>query len=193
MKFSEFHKIRVQHVWDSLDGRSRELVEKDVEEKIAGYLSKWFTVYRQVKSDCKKFRCDILMYHKEEGSAQTPIIIEIKRDNVKQGQSLGEWCVQASDYSHTTWHSGKKALVIIFPQISGLYFEEGCLVKAHDVCNHEHHNINSFLYGAFKIGELRDFYYHEFKGYAIIANNKIIWQSHFPFQLKSHNLHKSLL
>lgn len=188
MTFEEFHKIRLQYVWETLGGVNRETTEKEVEVKIADYFSKWFIVHRQVRSDCKKYRCDILMYHKEHGSVQVPIIIEIKRGNIKQGQSLGEWCTQSANYSNATWHNGKKALVILFPQISGFYFEEGCLVNPHNVCNEDHHNINSFLYGAFKIGELRDFYHHQNKGYAIIVNNKTIWQSHFPFVLQAKRI-----
>lgn len=183
MTFREFHEIRLKYVWHTLDAKSREEIEKEIQVKIEKYFSAWFTVYHEVWSDCGKKRCDILMYHKEEGSPQVPIIIEVKRDNVKKGNSLAEWCKQASEYGQFKWHNGKKAIVIIFPQISGLYFEEGCLVKPHDVANNDHHNINSFLYGAFGIGELRDFYYHDKKGYAIIVNNKTLWQSAFPFEL----------
>lgn len=188
MTFKEFHNIRLKYVWEKLDGKTRQEVEKEIEAKVEKYFSQWFTVYRQVKSDCKSWTCDILMYHKEQGSPQVPFIIEIKRDDVKQGHSLAEWCTQSSNYSKAKWHSGKKPIVIVFPQISGFYFEEGCLVKPHDIATHEHHNINSFLFGAFGIGELRDFYYHEKKGYAIIINNKIIWQSAFPFQLHAKRL-----
>lgn len=188
MTFDEFHKIRLKYVWEKLDGNNRKEVEKDVQRKIEQYFSQWFTVYTEVKSDCGKKRCDILMYHKEFGSPQVPFIIEIKRDDVKQGNTLADWCKQASNYSNLLWHKGKKPIVVLFPQISGLYFEEGCLVKPHDVVNNDHHNINSFLYGAFGIGELRDFYYHNKKGYAIILNNKIIWQSAFPFELHSKRI-----
>lgn len=188
MTYKEFNEHRLKYVWDNLDNSRKVPLEDEVEDQIERYFSQWFTVYRQVYSDCGKSKCDILMYHKEEGSPQIPFIIEIKRDTIKQGHTLGEWCLQAGRYANTTWHTGKKAIVVVFPQISGLYFDEGCLVKPHDLYNHEHSNINSFLYGAFKIGEIRQFNYHEKKGYSIIMNNRILWQSAFPFQLHSKRI-----
>lgn len=190
MTFQEFHNVRVKHVWDYLDGKQLSGQEKIVEEKVAEYFSKVFKVYRQVKSDCGKYRCDIIMYHNDPKSLQTPFIIELKKGNIKQGATLGEWCTQSSNYSLATWHKGKKAVVLLYPQISGLYFEEGCLVKPHDVCVSDHHNINSFLFGAFGIGELRKFYHHEKKGYAIIVNNKTIWKSQTPYELNNKNIPK---
>lgn len=186
MTFREFHELRLKYVWEQLTPVNREEVEATVEKRMVDYLSTWFTVHTQKFDDTGKHKCDIIMYHKATTEREVPIIIEIKREDVKRGQSMGEWCKQAKRYADTTWHGGKKAIVIIFPQISGYYFEEGCLVNQHDVTNHEHHNINSFLYGAFELGELRDFYHHEKKGYAIIVNNKILWQSHegFNFHLK---------
>lgn len=133
------------------------------------------------------------MYHKNPQSLQIPFIIELKKDSIKQGSTLGEWCKQSSLYSRCAWDNGKKPIVLIYPQISGLYFEEGFLVKPHDVCHSDQHNINSFLFGAFNIGELRIFYHHDIKGYAIIVNNKVLWKSHNPDVIENSRIDKSFL
>lgn len=183
MTYNEFHKLRYQYVFNTLDPfRKNVEAEAIVEEMLIKYFEQWFTVYKQVYSDCGKNRCDILMYHKGEFAEQRPLIIEIKKDSVKQGSPLGEWCNQANRYSKVLFH-GKKPLLFIFPQISGIYFEEGCQVSPHSVIDEDHHNINSFLYGAFCIGEVRRMKHHEKPVYQLIVNTKTLWTSNDPWVL----------
>lgn len=190
MTYSEFHKLRYQYIYHTLDPLKKSVeVEKEVEKSLIDYLSKWFTVYSQVRSDCKKYRCDILMYHKERYEDQRPIIIEIKKESVKQGSSLGDWCNQANEYSEAKFHS-KHPLVFIFPQISGIYFEEGCHVSPYSVVDEDHHNINSFLYGGFRIGELRKMKYNEQPVFALVINNKTLWCSSKPWVL-NHKIYQN--
>lgn len=188
MTYNEFHKLRYRYIFETLDPFRKNIeAEKQVEQKLIEYFSKWFNVYSQVYSDCRKYRCDILLYHKEKYDDQRPIIIEIKKDSVKQGSSLGDWCMQSKSYTEATFHN-KKPLVFIFPQISGIYLEEGSQISPHSVLDESHHNVSSFLYGGFNIGELRRMKHHENATYSLIINTKILWDSTNPWVL-NQNIH----
>lgn len=188
MTYNEFHKVRYKYVFDVLDPFRKNIeTEKQVEIILKDYFSTWFTVHTQVYSDCKKFRCDILLYHKEKYENQRPLIIEVKKNSIKQGSSLGDWCMQSKNYSETTFH-GKTPLVFIFPQISGIYLEEGSQISPHSVLDEAHHNVSSFLYGGFNIGELRRMKHHEKLTHSLIINTKVLWSSHKPWVL-NQNIH----
>ena len=158
--------------------------EKELQNKIGQYLSNYFEVQFEKVSDCKKSRIDIFMYHKSDVLEQYPIGIEIKRTNVKKGAEIAKWLLQSDRYTETTFNN-QKTLIFICPQISGNYFEEGLNISKHDIYGAStyscHHNVHTFLYGAFKVGEFQKFKCYNNKEHCRLAiNTKIVWHSENP-------------
>lgn len=156
----------------------KEETEEQFVNKVINVLQKYFKVEREVWSDCRNGRIDLILTTKEGYR----LGLECKRYDKKKGEQIGEYVKQAIRYSQYTF-SSVKIPIFIAPPLSYKYFimneiEElkGDGNKWHkDRHNetHEHHTFNGFL-GAFNVGELRTFekgvFYFSF-------SNKIIWNS----------------
>lgn len=168
------------------------LSEAELQDRLVNWFSKWFDVYFEQRSDCGKCRIDLLLYHQSDYQREFPIGVEIKKDKLKRGVDIAKWCLQSQRYATTTF-GGKKAHIFTAPQISGWYLEEGRLVNKHKVENDGvsgmHHNVNSFLYRGFGIGELQKYVSNwPDKGktsYRLVLNQKAIWESTTPYTFNS--------
>lgn len=168
-----------------------EYSEADLQDRLIQFFGKWFDVYFEVTSLCGKFRIDLLMYHNSDTQRNYPIGIEIKKNSIKRGTDIGKWCQQAGNYTKVLFDE-KYATVFTAPQISGSYLEEGKLMAKHDVYAHgylgAHHNINSFLYKSFGIGELQKFksvWPRPAERARLVINCKEIWSSQYPTTLRT--------
>jgi hypothetical protein len=155
--------------------------EKELQQKIATFLSKYFYVEQEVWSSDHKCRIDIVLVHRSDVKKEYPIGIEIKTDDKKTGSSLGQWLQQANNYTHQIFNGYGQLMIITFPQISGKCLEEGELMSKHDIWSHDcmgcHHNVNTFL-GQFHIGELQKYKYRDEKTYLRITyNSKSVWDN----------------
>lgn len=161
--------------------------EAYLQDRLANWFAKWFDVYFEEWSDCGKSRIDLLMFHNSDKRQEYPIGIEIKKDKLKRGVDVGKWCLQAQRYSKAKFR-GKTAAIFTAPQISGWYLDEGRLMNKHDVekdgAAGQHHNVNSFLYRGFGIGELQKYKSQwPIKNkdcFRLVINQKAIWESSEP-------------
>jgi len=154
--------------------------EKEFVDKIELYLKKYFKVEREIWSDCRNGRIDVIATDKDGFKYG----IECKRNDSKRGEEIGEFIKQAIRYKDYLFN-GKKIPIFIAPPLSYKYFilNEYSEVINNEVWhkdrhkeNHEHHTMNGLL-GALGIGELRrcdDFYIFSF-------SNKIIWSSKIKY------------
>jgi len=102
-------------------------------------------------------RIDLVLVHRTEPWFK--VGMEIKNNGCKHGKDLGSWCLQASSYNNYIFRHKKQEFgrmpIIVYPTISGELMEyidpEGHRHSKY----HEHHNINSFLFKGFTIGEMR--------------------------------------
>lgn len=138
------------------------MTEDKLQENISKYMSTWFNVTREVKSNDGKCRIDIIMIHKSDIYKKYPIGIEVKLVEKKQGKDLAKWLKQAHKYTQTKFIGFGEVLVITVPQITGYYLNEGTLMNQHDPFKHGNfagqNNVNTFL-GGFNIGELQKYNY----------------------------------
>ena len=89
--------------------------------------------------------------------------IEFKRDDErKHGNKLGAWLNQARRYSTSLFknkYTNQWGLipVFVYPAITytNLIFNPDVHAVKEGVEQHEHNNVNSFIYAAFGVGELR--------------------------------------
>lgn len=148
--------------------------------KLIKTFQKYFKVEREVWSDCRNGRIDIILTTKENYRFG----VECKRYDKKRGEKMGEFLKQAIRYSNYTF-SGNKIPIFIAPPLSYKYFimneieeikEDGNMwhMDRHNE-NHEHHSFNGFL-GAFNIGEIRSVK-NDRPYFYFSTSNKIIWQS----------------
>ena len=155
--------------------------EKELQDKIAKYLSRYFKVEKEVWSEDRKSRIDIVMIHKTDITKQYPIGIEIKTDSKKTGSSLGSWMQQAIIYTLKSFINYGKLMVITYPQISSKCMEEGELMSKHDVTGYNtlshQHNVNTFL-GHFNLGELQKYRRNNHQFCRIVFNGKLIWDEY---------------
>jgi hypothetical protein len=163
------------------NGIGSEMEEKKLQELIAGYLSKWFYVQREVWSTDHKRRIDIVILHKKYlKDFSYPIGIEVKVDAKKRGKDLAEWLKQAQDYSTKDFKGFGKIMVCTYPQIAGKYMEEGTDISKHDINSCDrlacHHNVNTFL-GQFGIGELQRYKIGQNGFLRIVFKSYPIWDS----------------
>lgn len=161
-----------------------DIPEETTKEQFIKYFSQWFEIKAEVKSECKAGRIDIRMFHKTDILKQYPFGVELKRKNIKRGTDLGEWVLQASEYAKLKFDN-RFLHVFIYPQISDKYLKEGIDISQHDVyadgINGWHYNVNSFLYKAFKIGEVQKYKNWRGKQYCrFVLNNTQIWDSSNP-------------
>ena len=156
--------------------------EKELQDKIAGYLARYFKVEKEVWSTDHKKRIDIAMIHSTDIKREYPIGIEIKTFDKKTGADAGKWMHQAQYYSEIDFIGYGKMLIIVAPQFSENVFSEGMLMHKHIV--HESatqdHNVTTFL-GQFGIGEFQrynreDHYQHKtIRCSRIVYNGLLIW------------------
>lgn len=145
-------------------------------DKLVLSLQKYFTIEKEVWSDCRKGRIDLVLTTKDGFKFG----VECKRNDNKRGEEIGEFIKQALRYKEYLFN-GVKIPIFIAPPISYNYFIMNQYCKKiesdlwhkdrHDE-NHDHHTVNGFL-GALGIGEIRknsNYFYLSF-------SNKIIWSS----------------
>ena len=144
--------------------------ETEIKIKMCEYFDKWFYTSREVytKTNDKRNFIDILLYHHSDLNKEYPIGIEVKLTDKKGGSELGKWQKQSQRYSESDKNI-IKPLIIVWPQFSGLYLEEGSKVSKHNVfeqsfysTNYElhqphQHNVNSHIFKTSGIGELQKF------------------------------------
>lgn len=152
--------------------------EKELQEKIASFLAKYFDVEKEVWSIDYKNRIDITMFHKSDILHFYPIGIEIKTDDKKSGSTLGSWLKQCIGYTQKEFKNYGELMIITYPQIAEKCLSEGQLMSKHNVFESgilaHQNNVNTFL-AQFGIGELQR-YRHEGKEYVrIVFNAKMIW------------------
>lgn len=164
----------------------REETEEQFVIRVINVLQKYFKIEREVWSDCRGGRIDLILTTKEGYRFG----LECKRYDKKKGEQIGEYVKQAIRYSNYTF-SGVKIPIFIAPPLSYKYFimNEDVIIDENKISwhkdrhneTHEHHSFNGFL-GAFNVGELRTFekgiFYFSF-------SNKIIWNS--ALQYKTNN------
>lgn len=134
--------------------------EDRVQARIAaGLIREGFDVAREVTSQCGRSRIDIVA-RKGDFCAG----IEIKLSGQKRGKDLGAWLKQAMRYSGARfvvpqWSDDPVEMKIyVFPQLSGLYLDEGELMHEHSVLAwgsaSAQHNVSTML-GSLGLGELQ--------------------------------------
>ena len=133
--------------------------ERELKDKMEQYLSKYFHIYREVKSNDKTSIIDIIMIHKTNDKYK--IGIEVKLDEKKRGKDLANWLKQSERYTTKTFGRFGKVIICTYPQITEKVLKEGELMHKHDVYKDndlaKQNNINTFL-GQFNIGELQKYY-----------------------------------
>lgn len=157
--------------------------EKELQLKMASFLSKYFNITLEVWSVCGTKRIDMILVHKSDIDKKYPIGIEIKIDDKKKGKELADWIRQASMYSKLKFTGVGKCLIVTYPQVSGIYLNEGSLMNQHIDefgCCKKDHNIATFL-SSFGIGEMQRYKFedhksHQYKEYIrIVYLGQIIW------------------
>ena len=170
--------------------------EEEYRVKIDQFFEKYFNIDREVWSTEKR-RIDYVLQCKESGSL---FGVEVKHENHMRGIGMGEYLLQAHDYSKMKWKTKftdypTKLLIFITPAISntvkqviveskilldrsGDYKDAYSGLREHYMVRHEstheHSNINSWI-AAFGIGEIRCYDPNYF---AFMFNNKPIWRSY---------------
>lgn len=176
--------------------------EQDYRNKIDKYFNQYFDVETEIWSQEGR-RIDYVLRCKQSGAI---FGVEVKHENHMRGLQLGQYLLQASDYSTMHWKTlfaahPIKMLVFITPAISNTLKQ--VVVESRLMLNrkyvdgkqttapaeyyqsfhstyHEHSNVTSFL-SAFNIGEIRKIR----DRFHFIYNNKNIWISR-----NTNRLHK---
>lgn len=139
-----------------------------------------FIVQREVKSQCKTGRIDILLTYEDNYHFG----IECKPFNRKTGEMIGNYIKQAIRYQFLKWEVKENQFmripILICPAISSNYF---IMNNEYQIINDKiwhkdrhkltdiHHSFNGFL-GEFGIGEVRK---AEPKGYRFSISNKTLF------------------
>lgn len=158
------------------------MTEKEFVNKVCLVFEKHFTVEREVWSECRTSRIDIVLTYKEKYHFG----IECKIPDKKRGEELGRYVKQASRYTKLKFNTPTGFRIIpifICPAISYKYFlmnqetlKFGNLLwhrDRHDE-HSEHHSFNGFLGSAFNIGEIRSIGYGK---YNFSFSNKLIFST----------------
>lgn len=161
------------------------ITEKEIQERMAAYLGRFFRVQLEVWDNTHKHRIDAVLIHKTDNEGKYPIGVELKRNGKKKGAEIASWLVQGAEYSQAEFTDYGKLCVCIYPQISGVYFEEGRDMTKHDVWAGTnstgskglayHHNCNGFLKGAFNVGELQEYRTDQKRYYRLVFNTRLLW------------------
>lgn len=161
--------------------------EKQLQERMFKFMSKYFIVEYEVWSTNHKRRIDLIAIHKTDSLKKYPIGIEIKINQKKTGKDIAEWLKQANDYSLLDFVNYGKCLIITCPQVSGLYMREGEYMHIHEDENGygQDNNISTFL-GQFNIGEVQKYIRNGTAMLRIVFKGQIIWDQHND-SFRSHN------
>jgi hypothetical protein len=151
--------------------------EKELQDKIAKYLSQFFIVEKEVWSIDHKKRIDIAMIHKTDIERKYPIGIEIKTFDKKTGSDAGKWMHQAQHYSELDFIGYGRMLIIIAPQFSENVFSEGKLMHKHISTGDASpdHNVATFL-GQFHLGEFQRYNYENYVTHKTIRLARIVYK-----------------
>jgi len=149
--------------------------EGELEDRLEKYLSEWFDVERQVKSESGKSRIDMVVVHKSDKEKMYPFGIEVKVDRKKRGKDIALWFIQAVRYTKEKFKGYGKCIILTCPPISGHYLDEGPYVNNHGGC-HPHNNVSTFL-GHFGIGEVQKYEWYGKAGYLFAYNSFTFWRS----------------
>lgn len=152
------------------------MTEKELQESIGKYLSRFFKVEYEVWSIDRRKRIDIAMIHKTDIERKYPIGIEIKTFDKKTGSDAGKWLFQAQTYSDLSFSGYGKMFIIIAPQFSENVFSEGVLMHKHifDGSAGQDHNVTTFL-GQFNIGEFQRYNYEDHIKHIKIRYSRIVF------------------
>jgi len=157
-------------------------MENDIVNKAIKHLSAYFFVDTEVWSRRGKSRIDMVLVHLSDISNKYPIGVEFKINEKKQGKDLGKWLKQAIRYTEADFVKYGKMLIITYPQISGLYMEEGIRMAKHPFENSGiygyHHNVNTFL-AQFNVGELQYYIRDDKYYYRIVFNAVQVWDEYY--------------
>jgi hypothetical protein len=136
--------------------------EEQFVDRLAGIFSNQFQVQREVWSECRTRRIDLILtkdhYH---------FGIECKPFDKKKGEQIGKYVKQAINYQFLKWkvaeNKFQRVPILICPAISYNYFvmSDEKKIFNHNQWHkdrhnqtHDHHSFNGFL-GEFGIGEIR--------------------------------------
>lgn len=147
--------------------------EKQLQDKLEVWFSRYFSVYREVWDVTGKYRIDLVLIHKTDVNRNYPIGIEVKLTAKKRGKDLALWLKQSSNYADQNFSDFGKCLIATCPQISVFYLREGERMTQHDTTMPQHNNIGTFI-GQFNIGEVQKI---DNKHCRIVYKGSIIWDS----------------
>lgn len=164
--------------------------EFEFRDKVMQGLNKWFETEMEISSIDRTSRIDLLMFHKSDIKRIYPIGIELKNPVHKKGTEIGSYVKQSIRYSTKQFLKYPKILTLLYPQLSGIYFDEvkeNGFVSSHNVFDKGHlgyHNNFSTFLGSLGVGEFQ-FYYDDYnvKRYRIVKSGKLYWDS------KTNELH----
>jgi hypothetical protein len=177
--------------------------EKDLQERMANWFSRYFHVQREVlgyhkgeDNDKERKYIDLVLVHKSDDpkNPRFPFGIEVKLGNKKKGKDLAKWLLQAIAYRMTTFTGyHQKLMVMTFPQLSGEYLEEGANMSKHNVKGYHfeaaHHNVGTFL-GGLGIGEVQKYIGPDDKVHIrFVFSGGVLWDSRFD-DLNMKNIYK---
>lgn len=165
--------------------------EKEFVNSIIPLFTDKFTVYREVSSECKSKRIDLVLQHK----IYKKIVfgVECKMFNSKKGNEIGKYIRQAinySDYKFVFGEYSQRMPILICPALSINYLimaeerkidENGKYwYKDRHEPTHQHHTVNGIL-GSLGIGEIRNLksgnYYFTHSNYILFESNPTFYNT----------------
>ena len=140
----------------------------------------------EVWSTDRKSRIDIVVWTPDRTFIGG---VEVKVAGRKQGKSIGAWLAQAQRYRYSRFvipftKEPQGLDIFVFPQISGLYLDEGILMHQHPLLEATtlgpQHNVSTLL-GALGLGEVQ-LYRHRRDtskkyGWRFVKKGRTLWQS----------------
>lgn len=173
-------------------------IEKEFVDKMEKIFENNFIVKREVRSECKKSRIDIVLKLDEN----IYFGLECKIPDKKRGEEIGRYIKQSYIYSNSKFEVEKnifkKIPIFICPPLSYDYFilnEEEIIFNNQNYHKDrhkkffEHHTINGIL-GTFGIGEMRKT--DATGGYIFSMSNKVIFSNKRFYQcLEKNGLHQN--
>ena len=185
----------------------KESEKEFVENKLIPILEKHFIVRKECRSECGKYRIDLILQLKY---SDVFFGVECKVPNAKRGEEIGRYVKQAASYKTVKFDIYKDKSVyqsipiFICPALSYNYFiynhaseifeHESNMILSHGVHDkwhkdkHDqfctHHAMNGFLGSAFGIGEIRSTYHNNFN---FMLSNYVIFSSGFGLHRKNYS------
>lgn len=185
----------------------KESEKEFVENKLIPVLEKHFIVRKECRSECGKYRIDLILQLKY---SDVFFGVECKVPNAKRGEEIARYVKQAASYKTVKFDIYKDKSVyqsipiFICPALSYNYFiynhaseifeHENNLIlgwkehkKWHKDKHHQfdtHHAMNGFLGSAFGIGEIRSCFHNHFN---FMLSNYVIFSSGFGLHRKNYS------